>query len=239
MYASRSHFSQLPLHLGVIFKIHSTLGHWILLRIFNARQELICVFLVPLEQVVRYQPLWRLAQPLEEREITELICLENFEHLNWLIANVLDKMAHIARDDSHITRRVVKGPRSALGRKNSDARLSTDEKVPLVSIWVPVHLAQRTRLDDGMRGGDGLGDGEILGVGDADLTARGNERILRKHLVCEIVLGLLGVLACRALLVDGAWVRALENVLFAGGEMCKDFGGEVKVLGDNRLGGMC
>lgn len=188
--------------------------------------------------MVGHHPLGRLAQPLEQREIPELIGLEHLEHLNRLIPDVLDEMAHIPRNNAHIARLVIKGPRRALGRKDGNARLAANEEIPLVGVGVPVHLAQRAGLDDGVGGRDGLGDGEVLGVGDAHLAARRHERVLRKHLVREVVLGLLDVLALGALVLDRARVGALENVLFARGDVLEDFGREMEVLGDDGLGGM-
>jgi hypothetical protein len=54
--------------------------------------------------------------------------------------------------------------------------------------------------------------------------------------VREAVLGLLDVLARGALLVDGAGLRALEDVFLAGGEVGEDFGRELEVFGDDGLG---
>jgi hypothetical protein len=54
--------------------------------------------------------------------------------------------------------------------------------------------------------------------------------------VREVVLGLLDALARGLLLVDGPGLGPLEDVLFVLGEVSKDLGREVEVLGDDRLG---
>lgn len=71
---------------------------------------------------------------------------------------------------------------------------------------MPVHFAERTRLDVEVRGGYGLGNGEVCRVGDAHFAASQVERLLGKHLVGELQLGLfvaLGVLG--NLLIDRVW----------------------------------
>lgn len=55
----------------------------------------------------------------------------------------------------------------------------------------------------------------------------------------ELVFGLLDVFSCRALLVNGARLRALEDVFLAGWEVGEDFGGKLEVFGDDRLGRVC
>ena len=47
----------------------------------------------------------------------------------------------------------------------------------------------------------------------------------------ELVVRLLDILALGRLVLDGAGHRALEDVLFAGGEVVEELGGEVEVLG--------
>lgn len=211
----------------------------ILLGILDLLPEFLTSLLVISEQVVQDQTLGSLAHPLEERKVSELIGAENLKHLNGLVANVLDEMAHVAGHDADVASDVVESAGCALGGEDGDTGASADEEGPLVGVGVPVHLADRTGLDDGVGGGHGLGDGEVLGVGDADVAAGGLLGLLVEHLVGELVLGLLDVLALGGLILDGAGHGALENVLFAGGEVVKQLGGEVEVFGNDGLGGVC
>lgn len=212
------------------------LGDGVLGRALDLGEELLGVLRVALEQVVGDHALRGLAEPLEEGEVAELVGAEDLEHLDGLVADVLDKVAHVARDDADVAGHVVEGAGGALGGEDGDSRAAADEEVPFVGVGVPVHLAQGAGLDDGVGGGHGLGDGEVLGVGDAHLTARGDDGLLGEHLVGEVVLGLLDVLAGGPLVIDGAWVGALEDVLLALGQVGEDLWGEVEVLGDDRLG---
>lgn len=211
----------------------------VLLRILDLLPELLTSLLIVSEQVVQDQSLGSLAHPLEERKVSELIGAENLEHLDGLVANVLDEMAHVAGHDADVAGNVVESAGSALGGEDGDTGASADEEGPLVGVGVPVHLADRAGLDDGVGGGHGLGDGEVLGVGDADVAAGGLLGLLVEHLVGELVLGLLDVLALGGLVLDGAGHGALENVLFAGGEVVKQLGGEVEVFGNDGLGRVC
>ena len=96
---------------------------------------------------------------------------------------------------------------------------------------MPVHFADGAGLDVEMRCGDGLGDGEVGGVGDADLTTCRVNGFLVEHLVGELELGLLVTLAVAGdLLLDGTWIRALEDVLLLLGDGVEDFGGDAEVL---------
>jgi hypothetical protein len=67
---------------------------------------------------------------------------------------------------------------------------------------VPVHLAERARLDVKMSGSDSLRDREIGRVSNANLTTSKVERLLRKHLVAELELRLLVALGVGKLLLD-------------------------------------
>lgn len=188
--------------------------------------------------MVQDQSLGSLAHPLEERKVSELVGAEDFEHLDGLVANVLDKVAHVAGDNADVAGDVVESAGGALGGEDGDTSASTNEEGPLVGVGVPVHLTDRTGLDDGVGGSHGLGDGEVLGVGDAHMASGGLLGLLVEHLVGELVLGLLDVLALGGLILDGARHGALENVLLAGGEVVKHLGGEVEVFGNDRLGGV-
>lgn len=224
------------------FLQHSTFSRLfrdlVLLGILDLLPELLTSLLVVGEQVVQDQPLGSLAHPLEEGEVSELVGAEDLEHLDGLVANVLDKVAHVAGDDADVAGDVVESAGGSLGGEDGDTSASTDEEGPLVGVGVPVHLPDRTGLDDGVGGSHGLGDGEVLGVGDADMASGGLLGLLFEHLVGELVLGLLDVLALGGLILNGAGHRALENVLLAGGEVVKQLGGEVEVFGNDGLGGV-
>lgn len=90
---------------------------------------------------------------------------------------------------------------------------------------MPVHLAQGARVDDDVRGGDGLGHGEVGAVDDADLAAVEFDGFLFQEAVREAVLGLNYLLAVRG---EGAGDGALEDVFFCGEreDMLVDWGGE-------------
>ena len=79
---------------------------------------------------------------------------------------------------------------------------------------MPVHFPQRAGLDIQMRGCHCLGQREVSAIGDADLAARGVERLLRKHLMRELQLRLLipGALTWN-LLLNALWIAALEDIL--------------------------
>ena len=181
----------------------------------------------------------RLPEPLKQRKVPELVGPEYLQHLERLVANVLHKVAHVLGHDAHVARDVVKRPGVPLGREDGDARAPADEERPLVRHGVPVHLAQRPGLDDDVRGRHRLGDGEVGRVGDAHEAPGRLLRRLVQHPVRELVFGRLGVLAARALVVDGARAGAAEDVLLAGGQVREDSGVELEVLGDDGLGRVC
>lgn len=182
------------------------------------------------KQVVNDHLLGRLAHPLEQREVAELVGLEDLEHLNGLVANVLDKVAHVAGHDADVAGHVVKGAGGALGTKDGDAGAALDEEGPLVGVGVPVHLTDGSRLDGDVGGGHGLGNGEVLGVGDAHLASCGLLWLLLQHAMREVVLGLLDILAARLLVANRTGKGALEDVLLAVGNVREDLGCQVKVL---------
>lgn len=201
--------------------------------------ENLSVGLVVCEEVVNDHLLGRLAHPLEQREVTELVRLEDFEHFNWLVTDVLDKMAHVARDDTNIARDIVESAGGTLRGEDGDTATSLEEERPLVGVRVPVHLANGAGLDRDVGSGYGLGDGKVLGVGNADLSAAGLLGLLVEHAVRELVLRLLDILASGLLIVDGSCHPALENVLLALGDVGKDLGCQVEVLGDDGLWRVC
>lgn len=210
----------------------------IVVSILDLLQEKLRALRIVSKQRVGNLSLRRLAHPLEEREVAELIGLEYLEHLDGLGADVLHKVAHVARDDAHVTGEVVKGASPPLGSEDGHPGVAGEEEGPLVGVGVPVHLADRAGLDDGVGRGDGLGDGEVARVGDADLAARAVQGLLLEHPVDEVVFGLLDLLAHGLLFVDGAGLGCLEDVLFFLGEMLEDLGVKVEILGDDRLRGV-
>jgi hypothetical protein len=81
-------------------------------------------------------------------------------------------------------------------------------------LTVPVHLANRTRLDVEMSSRYGLGNGEVGRVRNTNLSASRVERLLSKHLVGELQLGLLVAFACTGrLLFNRIRAGALEDIL--------------------------
>ena len=158
------------------------------MRTLDLVPEDFAILRVVLEQVVDNKLLWRLAHPLEEGEVSELVGLEHLEHLNRLVANVLDEVTHISWDNAHIAGHVVECPSGALGCEDGYSASTPNEKVPLVRIGVPVHLPDGAGLDGDVRSCYGLGDGEVLRVSNPNLAAAGDLGILLEHAVAEVVL---------------------------------------------------
>lgn len=227
-----------PSFIFFLLDCHSLFRNLVLLGVLDLLPELLTSLLVVGKEVVQDKSLRSLTHPLEEGEVTELVGAEDLKHLNGLVANVLDKVAHVAGDDADVTGDVVKGTGGTLGGEDGDTGAAADEEGPLVGVGVPVHLADRAGLDDGVGSSHGLGDGEVLGVSDAHLTTGGLLGLLVQHLVGELVVGLLDVLALGRLVLDGAGHRALEDVLLAGGEVVEELRSEVEVFGDDGLGGV-
>lgn len=136
-------------------------------------------------------------------------------------------MAHVARHDANITCHVIKRARIAFGGEDGDACATFDEErpaptvsvagsekssrqfhIPLIGIWVPVHLTHRTRFDIKMASGDRLGDWEVLAVHDACLATAPFVRGRVEHVVCVLVLGLLE--RGRRLFLNALWYRTWE-----------------------------
>ncbi len=189
--------------------------------------------------MVGHHPLGRLTHPLKQREILEFLRLEDLEHFNrLLVAQVLDEVTHVAGDDTNVAGHVVERPGGAVGGEDGDTSAALDEEGPFIGVGVPVHLAHGARSDVQVSGGDGLGDGEVGRVGDADQTARGVEGFLVEHLVGELQFGLFHVGAFGFFVLDGARQGALEDVFLLFGDRLEDFGRELEVLGQNGLGGV-
>lgn len=197
--------------------------------------EFVTSFLVILEERIDNHASGCLAHPLEQGEVTEGISTEDLKHLKRLVADILNEMAHVLGYDADISSDVVECTSIALGGEYCNTRAATDKVRPFISNWVPVHLAKSSRLNDGVCGRHGLGDGEVACVGDADLAAGGHLGLLVEHAVGELVFGLLDILASRSLVRDGARFGALEDVLLFLGEVVEELGGEMEVFGNNGL----
>lgn len=182
-----------------------------------------------LEQMLRHIPPRRGRQPLLKTEILELRCLKDFQEFQLFISDILNVVSHALRYNANISGHVVERARSVGGGEDSDASSATNEERPLVGVWVPVHLADAVGLHCDMCGGDGLADGEVTGVGNADLASGGLDRVLSEHLVCEAMSRLLD--PNRTLLVNWPGHRTLEDVAFGGGDVVKYAGVEAEVFG--------
>jgi hypothetical protein len=98
-------------------------------------------------------------------------------------------------------------------------------------LTMPVHFADSARLDVEMCRSNGLGDGEVQRVSDADLTTGGVDRLLSKHLVRKLHFALLVALASTGdLLFDRVRQRALEDILLLLGNGLEDLWRNTKVL---------
>ena len=127
-----------------------------------------------MEQMVPHEPFWSLSEPLEEREVLELVCAENLQYFQWfIVAQVLDEVTcttvssrkgrflrswsfptHVLRHNAHISCGVVEGPCVTLSAKDGYTRSPSDEERPLISVRVPMHLTQSSRLDIEVPGRD-------------------------------------------------------------------------------------
>jgi hypothetical protein len=96
---------------------------------------------------------------------------------------------------------------------------------------VPVHLANRARLDAQMRRCHGLGDWEVTRISDAHLSTSSVHGLLIKHLMSKLQLRLLVALGvARNLLLDRVRVGALEDVLLRLGNGSEDLRMYAEVL---------
>jgi hypothetical protein len=196
------------------------------------------------------QSLGRLTKPLEQREVLELVCTEDFQHLNILfVAQILDKVAHILGNNADIASLVVKGTGNPRGSEYGYAGTALDEEGPLVGIGcgeistrptergnvrltVPVHLSDCARLNTEVGSSHRLGQREVCRVGDADLTTSSVEWLLSKHFVGELQLGLLVARAAAGdLLLNRTWLGALEDVLLLLRNGIENLRGDTEILG--------
>lgn len=213
--------------------VNLRLGDLILVRVLDLLPELLAILLIICKHGVDDHPLGRLAHPLEEGEVSELVGTENLEHLQRLVTDILNKVTHVLRHNANVTRAVVESSGVTLGGKDSDTGLSLDEERPLICSRVPVHLPDGAGLDNSMRCSDSLGDFEVGRVGNADLATRGLVWLLVEELVSKLVLGFLDLAARGSLFINGSGLAAPEDVLLAFGEVGEDLGGQVEVLGNN------
>lgn len=149
-------------------------AHWRLdspLFLAQCGQELFSVGACQVEMVCNVVRR-RLRQPLLGTEILELVGAEHLKHFDLLIANVLNVVGIVLRNDGYITGLVIECPRRASCSKDSNASFAANKEGPFVSIWMPVHLSKSTWYDRDMCSCDGLGDGKVCRIGDADFTAR-------------------------------------------------------------------
>jgi hypothetical protein len=87
------------------------------------------------EEMILYQFLRRLAEPLEQRKVLELVGAENLEHLDVLfIAQILDEVAHVAGNNADVAGLKVKCACSAFAGENCDAGATFDEVGPFIGV---------------------------------------------------------------------------------------------------------
>lgn len=87
------------------------------------------------KQVLAHQLLRRLTEPLEQREVLELVGAEDLEDFDvFVVAEVLDEVAHVAGHDANVAGLVVEGAGGALGGEDGDARAAFDEVRPFVGV---------------------------------------------------------------------------------------------------------
>jgi hypothetical protein len=124
----------LQLHLVfLILKLH--ILDRIPLRIPNRPLKLLSLLGARSKQMLLDQPLRRLAQPLEQREVLELVGTEDFENLDGLVvAEVLDEVAHVAGDHADVAGLEVKSSRGAFCGEDGYARATFDEEGPFVCV---------------------------------------------------------------------------------------------------------
>src|SRR5207237_9450799 len=99
-----------------------------------------------------------------------------------LIVAVVDRLAHVARNVSDVTRLVVERAGLTAGGEDAHAPLAGEIVLPFVGVRVPMKLADRARFDFDSRGRDRFRHAEIARVGDADRTASRLGRLLRQHM---------------------------------------------------------
>lgn len=119
-------------------------------------------------QVVLDNLLRRQSQPLSNRDIRELGCLENLEENQINITSVLNIVTVGSRDVTNTSGSEVKGASGLRSLENGDSAAALEEVAPFVGGGVPVNLADGAGLDDDEGGGEVLGDGESGRVENLD-----------------------------------------------------------------------
>lgn len=223
------------IHTGLPYVRHGSDG--IFDRIVDGVEELLGRHRVVGEDMIGHHPPGGFTHPLEQREVLELVGLEDLEHLDGLVvAEVLDEVAHVAGDDPDVAGHEVERAGGPVGGEDGDPGPTRDEEGPLVGVGVPVHLPHGPRADVEVGGGDGLADGEVGRVGDPDEPAGGVEGFLVQHLVGELESGLLDVGAPRFLVLDRPRDGPLEDVLFGLGDRLEHLRRQAEVLGQDGFG---
>jgi hypothetical protein len=81
------------------------------------------------------QSLWCFTEPLEEREVLELVGTEDLKDLNvFVVAQILDEVPHVPGDNANVAGLVIESTGSTLGCEDCDASATLDEVRPLVGI---------------------------------------------------------------------------------------------------------
>src|SRR5438105_8593722 len=90
---------------------------------------------------------WQHTHPLRQRDVRVMIGAEQGKEDEWLIACVLDIVAHVARNVSDVTRLVVERAGLTAGGEDAHAPLAGEIVLPFVGVRVPMKLADRARFD--------------------------------------------------------------------------------------------
>src|SRR5438105_13467627 len=90
---------------------------------------------------------WQHTHPLRQRDVRVMIGAEQGKEDEWLIACVLDIVAHVARNVSDVTRLVVERAGLAAGGEDAHAHLAGEIILQLDGGRLRMTLAYRARLD--------------------------------------------------------------------------------------------
>ena len=99
----------------------------------------------------------RESQPLIERDVGEVVALEDLQEPQRRVAGVLDVVTHGEGDVADIVGLEIECARLAGRREHAHACLALDVVLPFVGIRMPVQLAHPAGLDLDQRRRDGLG----------------------------------------------------------------------------------
>jgi hypothetical protein len=111
---------------------------------------------------------WRMRQPVGERELLVARGSEYADELQFGIADIFDIVSEISFDVADVAGSEVHRQRFGTRIEDSHAAFALDIVLPLVGVWVPMHLpyASRWNGDQGCRHSGG--NVEIGTVGNAD-----------------------------------------------------------------------